>query len=66
MLQNYQSDPGSDFWLKFPSMDIPKAVESSININGLVMLLKSCENILTDCELERAKKCVLSLKEGAC
>ena len=65
VLQNYQSDPGSDFWLKFPSMDIPKAVESSININGLAMLLESCENILTDCELERAKKCVLNLKEGA-
>jgi hypothetical protein len=62
---NYSSNPGKEFWMKFPKCNLPEKAFSKIWVNVLKDKLASAKGKLTDCELRRGLKCVENLSEGA-
>jgi len=65
ILADYTVDPPESFWRNFPSCELPKTVEHTIDVNALENLLQEFESKLTYFEMQRAVRCVNSCKVGA-
>ena len=65
LLEDYAVAPPEEFWSKFPYNGLPEKIECSINVPALGKLIELNSNILTECEIARAKTCIKYLLLGA-
>jgi hypothetical protein len=64
-LYNYRSDPGVDFWKKFPTCTLPEKAMSRIVISALRKKLLDAGPVLTRSEAERGGRVLKNLEFGA-
>ena len=64
-LENYERNPGNEFWDSFPKRDIPVKAETQINITNLATLVRKYSEKLSEAEQKRAWKVIDNLKNGA-
>ena len=65
ILDDYTKPPNERFWVNFPSRDLPVKVKSSLNTVALEALIEERKQLLTQAEVNRAKRAVRYLSEGA-
>ena len=64
-LENYEVDPGEDFWKMFPKRDLPKKAETRLNLRNLAKELSKEEINMSKTERKRARRILEDLKKGA-
>lgn len=64
-LDNYESDPGIQFWKIFPSKILPSKVHTDIDVKTLAYLLNKRSPLLTTAERLRGARTLDYLKNGA-
>ena len=57
-------EPNEDFWNYFPKKDLPKAAETTIDIEAFEKKIEEVRSIMTASEARRASKIVKDLKNG--
>jgi len=64
-LKNYRAAAPKEFWEKFPSKEIPKKIETRIDVAAFEMAVMEAEAGWTSHQRERARKAICNLMEGA-
>ncbi len=65
LLADYGSTPNENFWVNFPSRDLPTSVTARANPQALADNLQACSHLLRASEIIRATKCIDYLTNGA-
>ena len=65
ILDDYESEPGQEFWDNFPRRELPTEIFSKVNVKNLQEEIQLAKPKMSKMELRRAEKAVKSLTEGA-
>ncbi len=65
VLENYRSDPGEEFWKKFPKSSLPEKAMSRIVISALNAKLAENGSAMLNSEISRGGRVIENLKNGA-
>ena len=55
-LENYRTDPGEEFWSKFPKTGLPEKAQTKINVEKLEEYITKIEGKITVTESRRSKQ----------
>ena len=64
-LERYDTDPGAEFWSKFPRKNLPVKAETRVNKNFFEKTIRNMKQKMSKCEIKRAEKILRDLEEGA-
>ena len=64
-LRDYKVAPKDSFWNNFPKCELPKRVTTDVKCSVLEKRVLKVSKRLTKAQLQRAKRCITNLKQGA-